>query len=233
MSQKDTLVSLKNVTLYQNNQVILNHVDFEINKKDFFYIVGRTGSGKSTLLRTIYADIALHSGIGSVLGYNLRTIKTDQIPFLRRKLGIVFQDFQLLTDRNVQDNLKFVLKAIGWKEKKKIKTRIDEVLHLVGLEGRNKNSIFKLSGGEQQCVAIARALLNDPILILADEPTGNLDPETSEDILLLLRKINLSGAAIVMTSHDYRLIEKFPAKTFQCEKEVFSEVIYTLSSMKP
>ena len=225
MSQKDTLVWLKNVALYQNNQVILNHVDFQVNKKDFFYIVGRTGSGKSTLLRTIYADIALHSGIGSVLEYNLRTIKTVQIPFLRRKLGIVFQDFQLLTDRNVEDNLKFVLKATGWKGSSKIKDRIDQVLHLVGLEGRNKNSIFKLSGGEQQCVAIARALLNNPILILADEPTGNLDPETSEGVLSLLWKINLTGTAIVMTSHDYGLIDKYPATTFRCQEEVFSEVL--------
>ena len=224
MASKRPLVSLKNAILYQSDQTVLKGVNLEINEKDFFYIIGRTGSGKSTLLRTIYADIYLHSGIGSVLGYNLQRIKASQVPFLRRKLGIVFQDFQLLTDRNLENNLKFVLKATGWKQKSKIKNRIDEVLHLVGLEGRNKSSIFKLSGGEQQCVAIARALLNNPILILADEPTGNLDPETSEDILLLLKKINSTGTAIVMASHNYGLIEKHPSKTFKCEKKAFVEL---------
>jgi len=187
--------------------------------------IGQTGSGKSSLLKTLYGDLPLQKGKGKVCGFSLNTLKDKEIPHLRRKMGIVFQDFQLLTDRSVSDNLLFVLKATGWKDKKKMEAKINEVLEKVGMATKGFKMPHQLSGGEQQRVAIARALLNDPELILADEPTGNLDPSTSEEIMILLREISNNGRAILMATHDYSIILKFPSETLKCEKgKVFSTV---------
>lgn len=216
--KENCLISLTDAQIFQNQHLILKDVSFELSKGEFIYLIGYTGSGKSSLLKTLYGDLPLNQGTGKVLGFDLSTLKTKQIPQLRRKLGIVFQDFQLLTDRSVFDNLQFVLKATGWKDKNQMKERIQSVLDKVGMGTKTHKMPFQLSGGEQQRVAIARALLNDPELILADEPTGNLDPETSHDIMKLLREISQSGRSVLMATHDYNLMDKYPSRTIKCDQ---------------
>lgn len=228
MSEKP-IVKLQDASIFQKEHLVLANVDIEVKHNEFIYLIGSTGSGKSSLLKTLYGDLPLKSGQGEVCGYDLRKLKDSEIPFLRRRMGIVFQDFQLLTDRSVNDNLLFVLKATGWKDKLKIENKIKEVLRKVGMGTKGFKMPYELSGGEQQRVAIARALLNDPDLILADEPTGNLDPGTSEEIMILLQQISDNGRAILMATHDYSLILKFPNKTLKCEdSKVFMTVQTTL-----
>ncbi|HOI86783.1 MAG TPA: ATP-binding cassette domain-containing protein [Lentimicrobium sp.] len=221
----DTIVSLNNLSVYQRNILVLSEVTLNIDKGEFVYLIGKTGTGKSSLLKTLYADLPVNEGDAEVAGYSLKTIRPHDVPFLRRKLGIVFQDFQLLSDRSVNDNLLFVLRATGWSDKNEIQDRIKDVLDKVGLKTKGFKMPHQLSGGEQQRVAIARALLNDPELILADEPTGNLDPETSEGIMSLLIDISRAGRAVLMATHNYAIMEKFPSRTLKCEggKVLFSE----------
>lgn len=223
MSQ--AVLSLKNVTIYQEDKVILSKINLEVNRGEFLYIIGKTGSGKSSLMKTLYADLALTEGEGHVVDFDLGTLKEDDIPFLRRKIGIVFQDFKLLPDRSIKDNMLFVLKATGWIDANEMDRKIDEVLDKVGMKVYAAKMPHQISGGEQQRVAIARALLNDPELILADEPTGNLDPQTSSEVLEVLRKINENGKTIIMATHDYALLMKFPAKTLKCEDTKIFEVV--------
>jgi cell division transport system ATP-binding protein len=199
-------------------------VNLTINKGEFYYLIGKTGSGKSSLMKTLYGDLRLQRGLGSIVDFDLKKIKEKEIPFLRRKIGIVFQDFKLLNDRTVFGNLEFVLKATGWKNKDEIKAKINEVLDKVGMKTQYYKKTYELSGGEQQRVAIARALLNDPELILADEPTGNLDPKTSLEVMQLLNEIHQSGKTILMATHDYQLIVKFKQKTIKCEGGQLFEV---------
>ncbi|MFI5148413.1 MAG: cell division ATP-binding protein FtsE [Bacteroidia bacterium] len=213
----DRSISLENVSIYQEHNLVLSNISFHINKGELVYLLGKTGSGKSSLLKTLYSDLPLTKGEASIAGHNLGTIKRREIAFLRRKLGIVFQDFQLLTDRNVQDNLRFVLKATGWKNKAEMAKRIEDVLTKVGLVSKALKMTHELSGGEQQRVAIARALLNDPEVILADEPTGNLDPETSEGIISLLLDISHTGRAVLIATHDIMMYQKFPSRILKCE----------------
>ncbi len=216
MSQ--AIVELKNANIYQSSNLILSEVNISIDKGEFVYLVGKTGTGKSSLLKTLYGDLTLTEGEGSVVGYDLRELDWKKVPFLRRSLGVVFQDFQLLTDRNVNENLKFVLKATGWKDESLMNEKIADVLNKVGLKTKGFKMPFEMSGGEQQRVDIARALLNSPRLILADEPTGNLDPQTSDEIMQLLFHISKDyGTAIVMATHDYMVINKFPARTIKTE----------------
>jgi cell division transport system ATP-binding protein len=212
-----SVIKLEGVDIYQQKQLVLNNVDLEINPGEFVFLIGQTGSGKSSLLKVIYGELHIANGQGQVAGFDLKNLTDKDVPFLRRKLGIVFQDFQLLTDRSIEENLEFVLKATGWKDKNLISTRILDVLEKVGLRSKVKKMPHELSGGEQQRVVIARALLNDPELILADEPTGNLDPDTSEDIVGLLKEISQSGTAVLMASHDYHIIRKFPSRIIKCE----------------
>ncbi len=221
----ETILSLKNVTIYQDKNPVLNDVNIEVNHGEFIYLIGRTGSGKSSFLKTLYADLALSNGEGSVVDYDLATLKESDIPYLRRKLGVVFQDFKLLPDRSVKDNLLFVLKATGWSEQEEMDVKIEEVLDKVGMKGFASKMPHQLSGGEQQRVGIARALLNDPELILADEPTGNLDPQTSIEVMEVLRKINANGKTILMATHDYALVLKYPSKTLKFEEGKMFEVI--------
>lgn len=221
----DTVLQLKNATIFQDNRTILSNVSLEVTEGEFIYIIGKTGAGKSSLMKTLYADLPLHEGQGSIVGFDLKNLKESQIPFLRRKIGIIFQDFKLLPDRSVYDNMLFVLKATGWKEQSKMDEKINEVLAKVDLESFARKMPHQLSGGEQQRVAIARALLNDPDLILADEPTGNLDPATSVEIMEVLRKINSNGKTIIMATHDYAIIMKFPSKTLKVEKATLFEVV--------
>ena len=211
-------ISLKNAAIYQHKRCILKDVNFEIGEGEFVYLIGKTGSGKSSLLKTLYADLPATEGEINIAGFDLRKIKRRDIPMLRRKIGIVFQDFQLLPDRSVEDNLSFVLDATGWKDKTAISKRIDEVLLQVGLPHKRKAMPHQMSGGEQQSIAIARALLNDPALILADEPTGNLDPETTNDIMDLLRDISAQGKTILMATHNYNLILKYPSRIIKCDE---------------
>ena len=214
----DNIINLSNAKIAQKNFTVLSNVDFHIQKGRFCYLIGKTGSGKSSLLKTLYGHIPLASGLGSVAGFDLATLRTSDVPNLRRKLGIVFQDFQLLPDRTVEKNLKFVLEATGWKEPAKIDERINEVLESVGMKTKKHKMPHELSGGEQQRVAIARALLNHPELILADEPTGNLDPETSNEIMALLKRVAQENhAAVVMATHDYHMIQNFPGEAIRCE----------------
>ena len=208
---------MANANIYQRDNIILSNVTFSIGRGDFVYLIGKTGSGKSSLLRTLYAELPSYEGIVNVAGFDLTDIKRKEIPYLRRKLGIVFQDFQLLEDRDVEGNLKFVLNATGWYDKDEIDRRIDEVLEMVGLKEKRHSMPYNLSGGEQQGVTIARALLNHPDIILADEPTGNLDPETALDVLKLLLKIADSGTAVLMATHNYGLIQKYPGRIIKCE----------------
>lgn len=211
-------ISLKNVSIYQHERCILKNVNFEIEEGEFVYLIGKTGSGKSSLLKTLYADLPAKEGDILIAGYDLRKIRRRDIPMLRRKIGIVFQDFQLLYDRSVEDNLSFVLDATGWNDKTKISKRIDEVLQQVGLLHKRKVMPHQLSGGEQQRIAVARALLNDPNVILADEPTGNLDPETTNDVMDLLREISTKGKTILMATHNYNLILKYPSRIIKCDE---------------
>ena len=211
------VVSLSKVTVFQSGSPILTDVNLEMQKGEFVYLIGKTGSGKSSLLKLLYGELPLQEGAASVAGFNLDHLPESSVPFLRRKLGIVFQDFQLLQDRNVKSNLEFVLKATGWKDKNEMDKRIDEVLLHVGLSTKGFKLPHELSGGEQQRVVIARALLNHPELILADEPTGNLDPETSEGIMRLLFEISSKGTTILMATHNYSLMEKFPGRILRCE----------------
>ncbi len=213
----ESIIEFINVPVFQKDILILADVNFDVCKGEFVYLIGKTGSGKSSLLKTIYADLPVKQGNAAVAGYDLLKIKNRDIPYLRRKLGIIFQDFQLLSDRSVKDNLQFVLKATGWKNKKDIENRIEEVLAKVGLTTKGFKMPHQLSGGEQQRVSIARALLNDPEIILADEPTGNLDPETSRGILKLLFEISDSGRAVLMATHNYTFLHEFPSKTIKCE----------------
>ena len=218
-----TIVDLKDVSIFQKKNLVLS--DINIEKGDFVYLIGKTGSGKSSLLKVLYGDLTLQKGSGKVVDFDLSSLKESEIPYLRRKIGIVFQDFKLLPDRTVFENLEFVLKATGWEDKKQIQERIDRVLTKVQVQTKSFKYPHQLSGGEQQRVAIARALLNDPELILADEPTGNLDPETSVEIMKVLREINDSGRSILMATHDYALILKFPAKTIKCDMGRLFEVV--------
>lgn len=211
-----TVISIRNAKIYQQEKLILDNLDLELEEKTFAYLIGKTGSGKSSLLKTLYAELPLTEGTGSVCGFELKGLKRKQIPFLRRKIGIVFQDFQLLTDRNVLDNLKFVLGATGWSDKKLIEQRAMNCLQLVGIEKKAKDFPHQLSGGEQQRVSIARALLNKPTLILADEPTGNLDPATSKEIMeLLLAVAKEENTAILMATHDMQMVAHFPGRILE------------------
>lgn len=219
------IASLKNVNIFQEKNMVLKNININVKRGDFIYIIGKTGSGKSSFMKTLYADLPLTNGEGSIVDFDLSKLKEKDIPYLRRKIGIVFQDFKLLPDRTIQDNLEFVLKATGWKEKADMQQKIDEVLEKVGMKAMAHKMPHQLSGGEQQRVAIARALLNDPDLILADEPTGNLDPQTSVEVMEVLRKINQNGKTIIMATHDYALIMKFPSKTLKCEDSTIFEVV--------
>lgn len=221
----DTVLEFKNASIFQGDNLVLSDVNVEINKGDFVYLIGKTGSGKSSFMKTLYADIPLKKGEGSIVDFNLNTLKESDIPFLRRKLGVVFQDFKLLTDRTVNANLAFVLKATGWKDKIAMETRMEEVLNKVGMKTTGFKFPHELSGGEQQRVAIARALLNNPELILADEPTGNLDPQTSVEIMEVLQDINKNGNTILMATHDYALLLKYPSKTLKCDENQVFEVV--------
>lgn len=223
--QDSAIISLRDANIYQGDSLILNNVNFEVNKGEFVYMIGKTGSGKSSLLKTLYGDLYLKEGAGEVAGFDLKTLKWQNVPHLRRNLGIVFQDFRLLTDRNVHDNLEFVLKATGWTDKSLIKEKIDSVLQKVGLRNKGFKMTYEMSGGEQQRVDIARALLNNPKLILADEPTGNLDPDTRNEIMQLL--INICRdykTAIIMATHDYSIIERYPARVVRIEHGSIKEV---------
>jgi cell division transport system ATP-binding protein len=229
MSEK--ILSLQNAQIFQRENLVLSAVNLNIIKGEFVYLIGKTGSGKSSLMKTLYGDLPLEKGKGSIVGFNLNTLKEREIPFLRRKIGIVFQDFKLLNDRSVFENLLFVLKATGWKDTTKMKVKINEVLSKVGMETKDFKMPFQLSGGEQQRIAIARALLNDPDLILADEPSGNLDPATSVDVMHVLKEIHLSGKTILMATHDYALILKFPYRTIKCEGGELFEVVQQRSNV--
>jgi len=219
------MINLQNVTIVNEKNTILTDVNFKVDVGEFVFLIGKTGTGKSSLLKLLYGDLPLHSGQATIVGFDLNKLKDKEIPLLRRKLGVVFQDFKLLPDRTLFDNLSFVLKATGWKGKTKIKERVAEVLELVNVTSSDQKFPFELSGGEQQRVAIARALLNHPELIIADEPTGNLDPETSQEIMHLFRKLHTGGISIVMATHDYNMIVKFPGKIFQCDQGRLNEVV--------
>lgn len=215
----ETIIEIKDANIYQGDNLVLQDVNLHVKKGEFVYLVGKTGTGKSSLLKTLYGELPLKEGQANVVGYNLRDLTWKTVPYLRRNLGVVFQDFQLLTDRNVNDNLKFVLRATGWKDEKLMNEKIADVLDKVGLKSKGFKMPYEMSGGEQQRVDVARALLNSPKLILADEPTGNLDPETSDEIMNLLFHISRDyGTAIVMATHDYIVINKFPARTVRTEK---------------
>lgn len=217
MFSSDPVVRVKEAHIFQDGNNVLRDINFNIEKGEFVFLVGRTGSGKSSLLKTLYADLNLRLGEIDVAGFNIRDMKDSQVHKLRRKLGIIFQDFQLFPDRSVDENLMFVLKATGWKDNGKMRGRLSEVLMQVGLGAVEKKLPHQLSGGEQQRVVIARALLNEPLILIADEPTGNLDPEVSHGILKLFQQINKSGTAVLMATHDYGLIKKFPARILKCE----------------
>jgi cell division transport system ATP-binding protein len=223
MSQ--AVLKLTNAYIFQKENLILDDVSIRIEKGEFVYLIGKTGTGKSSFMKTLYGDLPLSKGNGTIVGYDLSTLKENDIPFLRRKLGVVFQDFKLLNDRSVKDNLLFVLTATGWKDKKEMDIKIDQVLDKVGMKYKNLKFPYELSGGEQQRIAIARALLNDPELILADEPTGNLDPQTSVEVMEVLQEINNNGNTILMATHDYALLLKYPSKTLKCDQGKLFEVV--------
>ena len=219
------IVSFSDATIKQNGKIVLKDVSIDVPEGSFVFLIGRTGSGKSSLIKTIYGDLKLEDGLGSVGEFDLIRLKSKEIPSLRRSLGVVFQDFKLLPDRNIYENLKFVLKATGWRDINKINQRIDEVLKMVGITINKNKFPFELSGGEQQRIAIARALLNNPKLIIADEPTGNLDPQTSQDIMQLFKLLHQRGMTLLMATHDYQMIVKFPGKIFKCEDGKVFEVV--------
>ncbi|WP_019038432.1 cell division ATP-binding protein FtsE [Psychroflexus tropicus] len=221
----ETILELSNASIFQRETLILSDVNIEIKRGEFVYLIGKTGTGKSSFMKTLYGDLPLKSGFGQIVGVELKNLKEKDIPFLRRKLGVVFQDFKLLNDRNVKENLIFVLKATGWKDKSKMEQKIDEVLDKVGMKTKSFKFPYQLSGGEQQRIAIARALLNDPELILADEPTGNLDPQTSVEVMQVLQEINANGNTILMATHDYALLLKYPSKTLKCDGQRLFEVV--------
>lgn len=221
----ETILQLKDASVYQGESLVLSNVNVEISKGEFVYLIGKTGTGKSSFMKTLYGDLPLKEGEGFIVDYDLKTLKEKDIPFLRRKLGVVFQDFKLLIDRTINDNLLFVLKATGWKNKDEMNTRVEEVLAKVGMKTKGFKFPHELSGGEQQRVAIARALLNDPELILADEPTGNLDPQTSVEVMEVLQDINKNGNTILMATHDYALLLKYPSKTLKCDENQVYEVV--------
>ena len=218
------VIQLDNAIIFQNQNLILQSVDLNVSSGELVYLVGKTGSGKSSLLKTLYSELPLKEGKGEVAGYDLKKVKRKDIPYFRRKLGIVFQDFNLLSDRNVYQNLYFVLKSTGWTKKTEIESRINEVLNLVGMGSKGFKMVYELSGGEQQRLVIARAILNKPEVILADEPTGNLDPTVTDDTMLLLKNICDKGTAILIATHDYRIINKFPGKIYRCEEGNVEEV---------
>ncbi len=219
----NAIIHLEQVTVFQKHNMVLSNVSFDISDNEFVYLVGKTGSGKSSLMKTLYADVPLVKGHASIAGYDLNTISKKEVPFLRRKLGIVFQDFQLLYDRSANENLFFVMKATGWNDKKKMQDRAQEVLDKVGLATKGHKMPHELSGGEQQRVSIARALINDPEVILADEPTGNLDPDTSAGIIGLLQDISKTGRAVLIATHDMLMIQRFPARVLRCENGAVSD----------
>lgn len=219
----EPILSVTDASIFQENETILSSINFNIDKGEFVYLVGQTGSGKSSLLKTLYADIPLRLGKIDIAGFSIKNIKSNQVPYLRRKLGIIFQDFELFNDRSVSENLEFVMKATGWKDRSKIKKKIAEVLMQVGLGAISSKMPFQLSGGEQQRVVIARALINEPSILLADEPTGNLDPEVSQGIFDLFNQINNSGTAILMATHDFKLIETNPYRILTCENGKLSD----------
>ena len=221
----DHVLFLKDASILQGDNLVLSDVSVSVEKGEFVYLIGKTGTGKSSFMKTLYGDLPLQKGEGEIVGYNLATLKEKDIPFLRRKLGVVFQDFKLLNDRTVSDNLNFVLTATGWKDKPAMESKINEVLAKVDMKTKAFKYPYQLSGGEQQRVAIARALLNDPELILADEPTGNLDPQTSVEVMEVLREINKNGNTILMATHDYALLLKYPSKTLKCDQNQIFEVV--------
>jgi len=218
MFSTEPVLSLDHADIYQGTKLILGDVSFQINKGDFAYLIGRTGSGKSSLLKTLYADLWLQNGKGFVAGYSLDKLKPRDVPFLRRKIGIVFQDFQLFFDRSVEENLRFVLRATGWTKKADMNNRIAEVLMQVGLGTAQKKMPHQLSGGEQQRVVIARAMLNEPLVLIADEPTGNLDPTVADQIMKVFQAINNAGTAVLMATHNYELLNKYPARVLRCQE---------------
>ena len=219
------ILQLKDAFISQGDNLVLSNVNVEINKGEFVYLIGKTGSGKSSFMKILYGDLVLTEGEGHIVGHNLKNLKDKDIPFLRRKLGIVFQDFKLLIDRTINDNLLFVLKATGWKDKSAMNARVEEVLNKVGMKTKGFKYPHELSGGEQQRIAIARALLNNPELILADEPTGNLDPQTSIEVMEVLQDINKNGNTILMATHDYALLLRYPSKTLKCDENQVFEVV--------
>ncbi|WP_420400588.1 cell division ATP-binding protein FtsE [Flagellimonas sp.] len=221
----ETILKLQDVAVFQSENLILNHITLQVKKGEFVYVIGKTGSGKSSFMKTLYADLPLKQGTGTIVDFDLKNLEEKEIPYLRRKLGIVFQDFKLLPDRNVNNNLRFVLKATGWTDDSKMDAKIEEVLDKVGMKTKGFKFPHELSGGEQQRIAIARALLNDPEIILADEPTGNLDPQTSVEVMKVLQDINQTGRTIIMATHDYALILKYPHKTLKCDGSKVFEVI--------
>lgn len=221
----ESVLKLDSASIFQDKNLILNEVNIDVKKGEFVYLIGKTGSGKSSLLKTLYGDLGLSHGKGEIVGFDLNAMKDKNIPFLRRKLGIVFQDFKLLNERTINNNLDFVLRATGWKDKVKIKRKIEDVLTKVSMQNKGHKFPYELSGGEQQRIAIARALLNDPELILADEPTGNLDPETSIEVMEVLQDLNKKGNTILMATHDYGLLLKYPSKTLKCENNRVFEVV--------
>ena len=221
----DSVLKLEKASIFQDKNLILNEVDVNVKKGEFVYLIGKTGSGKSSLLKTLYGDLELTQGKGQIVGFDLTDLKDKNIPFLRRKLGIVFQDFKLRNELTIENNMGFVLRATGWKDKTKIKQKIEEVLSKVNMQKKGHKFPYELSGGEQQRVAIARALLNDPELILADEPTGNLDPQTSIEVMEVLQDLNSKGNTILMATHDYGLLLKYPSKTLKCENNKVFEVV--------
>ncbi|RZL61859.1 MAG: ATP-binding cassette domain-containing protein [Pedobacter sp.] len=220
---ENIVINLQKVDVFQQKHLVLSNVNLDIAKGEFVFLIGQTGSGKSSLLKIIYGDLHIGNGNGAVAGFDLKNLADKDVPYLRRKLGIVFQDFQLLSDRTIEQNLEFVLKATGWDDKNLINERIKDVLEKVGLRSKIKKMPHEMSGGEQQRVVIARALLNNPEIILADEPTGNLDPDTSEEIVLLLKQISQSGTAVLMATHDYHIIRTFPSRIIKCEGGVVHE----------
>jgi cell division transport system ATP-binding protein len=221
----EEIIRLKNADIYQQETLVLKDVDLTVHKGEFLYLIGKVGSGKTSLLKVFYHELPLVNGEGSVIGYDLTKMKMKEIPLLRRRLGIIFQDFQLLSDRSVRKNFEFVLRATGWRQERAIQERIDEVLKLVEMPDDGPKMPHRLSGGEQQRIGIARAMLNNPQIILADEPTGNLDPETSEKLMALLHEINKEGVTVIMATHDYEMIRKFPARRVICENGELKEML--------